>query len=108
MTKREGKFQHDLIQELTNMFPGCLVLKNDAGYLQGMCDLIILFKNRWAALECKRSSNEPFRPNQEHYIEQCNTMSFGRCIYPENKQEVLDELQQALRPRRKTRVARRE
>lgn len=105
MAKREGKFQHDLIQEIRRLFPGCIVLKNDAEYLQGICDLAIFFGKKWAMLECKRSANESRQPNQEYYVDKCNKMSFARFIYPENKQEVLDELQQAFCPRRKTRVA---
>lgn len=106
MAKKESKFQHDLIKELRSLFPGCIVLKNDADYLQGICDLAIFFGKKWAMLECKRSANEHRQPNQEYYVEKCNDMSFARFIYPENKQEVLDELQQAFRPRRKARVAR--
>lgn len=104
----ENKFQASLIKELKKRFPGCVVLKNDANYKQGIPDLSIFYKDKWAWLECKASEkdrNDP-GPNQEYYVEQGNTMSFARFIYPENKTEVLDELQQAFQPRRKTRVSR--
>lgn len=106
MARRESEFQHKLIKEIKELFPGCLVLKNDAEYLQGICDLAIFFGKKWAMLECKRSADEHHQPNQDYYVDKCNDMSFARFIYPENKQEVLDELQQTFRPRRKARVVR--
>lgn len=95
MTVKENRFQSGLIKELKERFPGCMVLKNDPNYIQGMPDLTVLYENKWAMLECKKSKNEPHRPNQDHYVEQGNKMSFARFIFPENKTEVLDELQQA-------------
>lgn len=91
----ESKFQSQLIKELKNRFSGCMVLKNDAGYIQGFPDLTVLYNNKWAVLECKRSATESFQPNQKFYIQKLNEMSFSRVIYPENKEEVLDELQHA-------------
>lgn len=92
---REGSFQAALIKELKERFPGIIILKNDPTYLQGIPDLSLFFPNQkgWAMLECKRSANESHRPNQDYYVDRANRMSFARFIYPENKQEVLDELQ---------------
>jgi hypothetical protein len=97
---RENKFQSDLRKRLSEMFPGCFILKNDPTLLQGVPDLTILFNDRWAGLEVKRSASSPFEPNQEYYISVWNEMSFAAVIYPENEEEVLRGLQQALRPRR--------
>lgn len=94
MAKLEKKFQRELIKELKEVFEDCIVLKNDAGYIQGIPDLLVLYKNKWAALECKVSVNASKRPNQEYYIDKMNNMSFARFICPENKVEVLYELQQ--------------
>lgn len=101
----ESKFQADLIEELYSMFPGCIILKNDPKYLQGFPDLTILYFKIYAVLECKKSENEPHQPNQDYYVETVNDMSFSRFIYPENKEEVLYELQQALQPRRTARLS---
>lgn len=106
MGKLEREFQGNLIKKIKERFPGAMVLKNDPNYIQGIPDLLVLYNKNWAALECKKDRNAPYRPNQEHYIEQMNNMSFSRCIYPENEEEVLDELQHAFRPRRKTRISR--
>ena len=101
--KLEKDFQRDLIAELKSMFPGSIILKNDAGYKQGIPDLLILYGKKWASLECKKSANATKRPNQDYYVGTMNKMSFSRIIFPENKEEVLYELQQALKPRRKAR-----
>lgn len=98
----ESEFQRKLIAELKALYPDALIFKNESK--QGIPDVTILEGKHWALLECKRDKDAPHQPNQDHYVEKANKMSFSRFIYPENKQEVLDELQQALRPRRKTRV----
>ena len=97
----ESKFQHELIGELEKMFPGALIYKNETR--QGFPDLTVLYENHWALLECKKSQNADRQPNQDYYVNKANDMSFSRFIYPENKQEVLDELQQAFGTGRKTR-----
>lgn len=89
---KESKFQAELKKELKKMFPGCIVTKLDSGDIQGIPDLLILWKNKWATLENKRSASASKRPNQEYYVNKMNEMSFSRFIYPENKKEVLDEL----------------
>ena len=92
---RENKFQASLIKEIKTMFPGCMVLKNDSSYYQGIPDLLVLYKDKWAMLECKRRSSASRRPNQEYYINRLGEMSYASFVYPENKEEVLYELQQA-------------
>lgn len=103
--KRENDYQAKLIKKLKKMFPGCMVLKNDANYIQGIPDLLVLFKNMWAALECKRSKGAPHQPNQDFYIDKLCEMSFASLIYPENETEVLNELQQAFKLGESTRIS---
>ena len=105
MGKLERDFQAGLIKEIRDLLPGCVVLKNDANYQQGIPDLSIFHGDRWATLEVKKSDREETQPNQEYFVNLMNGMSFSAFITPENKDEILDELQQALRPRRKTRVS---
>ena len=88
----ENKFQANLVKEIKKMFDGCIVLKNDAGYIQGIPDLLILHNDKWASLECKKSANALKQPNQEYYVGRMDAMSFSRFIYPENKDEVLEDL----------------
>lgn len=102
----ENKFQQKLIKEIKERFPNCIVMKNDSSYIQGIPDITILYKNKWAALECKKNSKAAHRPNQDYYIQKMNEMSYASFISPENKEEVLDEIQRTLEPRRKTRISR--
>ena len=94
---RESKFQAQLIKELKSMFPECLVLKNDSGYIQGIPDLLILIHDKWLALECKGSSTASARPNQQYYIEKMDKMSYAAFICPENREEILDEIQRSFK-----------
>lgn len=98
MAKLESKFQKELIDEIKRLFPGCIVMKNDSGYIQGFPDWTILYGERWAVLEAKRDKNASHQPNQDYYVMKLDDMSFARFVYPENKEEVLYELQQALQP----------
>lgn len=89
---KETTFKADLKGKLKDMFKGCVVLKNDPSCIQGIPDLLILWHDRWAALETKKGVNEPHRPNQDYYVEKLDSFSFARFIYPENEEEVLGEL----------------
>ena len=93
----ENKFKTNLITELERLFPGCFVFHTDPNEIQGFPDLIILYRDKWAALEGKKCRTASKRPNQDYYVEILNDMSFAAFIYPENKEEVLYDLQQALR-----------
>ena len=104
---RESTFQAALITELKEMFPGCIVLKNDTAYIQGFPDLTILYDNWWAVLECKKSLREPYQPNQKYYLEALDAMSFASMICPENREAVLHELQRTFAPRGVSRFSKR-
>lgn len=94
-SRLESGFQDRLKRTLEGRFPGCMVFKMDQR--QGIPDLLILYEDKWASLECKRSAEAKHQPNQDYYVEKMNEMSFSRIIFPENKEEVLDELEQAFR-----------
>jgi len=94
MGKLESKFQSDLKKELRDMFPGCIVTKMDSSDIQGIPDLLILYKQHWATLECKKSEKAKKQPNQEYYVDTMDAMSYSSFIYPENKETVLSELRE--------------
>jgi hypothetical protein len=91
----ERHYQAKLIKKLEELFPGCMILKNDPEYLPGVPDLLILWGGRWAMLECKASETSPVRPNQPYYVELFNAMSFAAFIYPSNETEILRGLQRS-------------
>lgn len=90
---KESVFQKQLINEIETRFEGSIVMKNDASYIQGIPDLLVLYKNKWCALECKKSDIAKHQPNQDYYVSKMNEMSFAAFICPENKEEVLDAIQ---------------
>lgn len=97
-SRLESGFQDKLRSDIKKLFPDCMIFKMDQ--IQGIPDLLILYRDRWASLECKRSAKEKRQPNQEYYVQRMDEMSFSRIVYPENKEEVLNELQQAFGSRR--------
>lgn len=96
----ENRYQASLKKKLERMFPGSVVMKNDASQRQGIPDLTIFFEDKWAMLEVKASADAPRQPNQDYYIEKMDGMSFAAMIWPENEEEVLDGLQRSFRDRR--------
>lgn len=91
----ERDFQAKLIRDIRERFPGCIVIKNDPNYTQGIPDLIVLYKDKYAVLEVKRSKNSPHRPNQDYYVDKFGQWTFSSFVSPETKKEVLDGLQTA-------------
>lgn len=104
----EREYQSKLIKKLKRKYPDAVILKNDADYLQGVPDLLILRGDRWAALETKKDKKAKHRPNQDYYVKKMRGMSYASFIYPENERKVLDEVQRALEPDRTARVPERE
>lgn len=88
----ENVFQGKLIKEIKSRFPGCIVIKNDPTYIQGIPDLLVLHKDKWASLEVKKSAKASHRPNQDYYVNKMDEMSYSAFIYPENKEAILDEM----------------
>ena len=94
--KNENVYQAELIKKIESLIPGCFVLKNDPNYIQGIPDLLILYEDKWAMLEVKRSKDDKHRPNQDYYIDRFGEWSYSSFIFPENEEVVLNELQRAL------------
>ena len=90
----ENKFQSNLIKEIKSIFPDCVVLKNDSSYLQGVPDLSIFYKDKWAMLEVKKGANAKHQPNQDYYVNKMKEMSYSSFVYPENKDTVMAELKE--------------
>jgi hypothetical protein len=101
----ETAYQKNLIRKLYAIFPGCVILRNDPRYQQGMLDLTLLWGRNWASLEVKASEDAAVQPNQNFFVQQLDNMSFAAFIYPENEEEVLGALQQAFEPPRRARFS---
>jgi hypothetical protein len=100
----EARFKTELIKRIKTEFNGCMVFHLNPRERQGSPDLLILYKDMWAALEGKRTKDSPTQPNQPYYVELMNTMSYAAFVYPENMEVIMSELQYTFRDRR--RVAR--
>lgn len=100
----ENRYQAKLIKKIEKLLPGCVILKNDPQYQQGILDLTILYNDKWGSLEVKASMHSPLQPNQAYFVDRLGEMSFAAIIYPENEGVVLSALEQALAPRRRARV----
>jgi len=98
----ESNFQRKLKKELKARYPGSYVLKTDPSEVQGIPDLLVLYKNKWASLEVKKDKHAKHRPNQDHHVERMNSMSYSAFIYPENKEEILNELDRTFEVERET------
>lgn len=98
----ENKFKTKLVKTIKEKFPGSMVFHLDPTEMQGAPDLLILYKDKWAALEGKKDEGSSHRPNQDYYVDLMNKMSFARFIYPQNAKEVLNELERSFEPGRKT------
>lgn len=94
---KESYFQSKLIKEIETRFPGCIVLKNDSSYCQGIPDLLVLYFDKWAMLEVKAGPDSHKQPNQEYYVEKLNAMSFSAFIFPENKETVLNDMERSFK-----------
>lgn len=92
---KESKFQKEVIDEIESRFPEAIIMKNDPNYIQGIPDLTILYGNKWATLEIKKCKSASHQPNQDYYVEKMKSMSYSAFIFPENKEEVLNELAQS-------------
>jgi hypothetical protein len=101
----ERTYQARLIGRIRKRFPECTILKNDPSYIQGIPDILILFRNRWAMLEVKMEAESAQQPNQDYYVGKFNEMSFASFINPSNEEEVLNDLQSAFGLTREARVS---
>lgn len=92
---RETAYQRDLVNTLSELFPGCVVIKNDPSYIQGIPDLIVLYGPYWAALEVKISKTASTQPNQPYWVDRLDSMSYSAFVHPDNEEVVLNELKRA-------------
>lgn len=88
----ETEFSREFVKRLKKLFPGCIVLRNNPNYKQGVPDIIVLYEDRWATLEAKKHANASTQPNQPYYVDLMNEMSYSSFVYPENEEDVIADL----------------
>ena len=92
--KKEADFKSKLYKEIRNKCPGTEVIPHDAGYLQGFPDATVYFPNgKYVLLEGKRTENSARQPNQDYYVNDSPLSPNAMFVYPENKKEVLKEIE---------------
>ena len=90
---KESEFQKKFLDDVRDIFPDALILKNDSSYKQGIPDWSVIVGQKAALLEIKIEKDAHKQPNQKYYInERNNKGGFGRFVYPENKNEVMVEM----------------
>lgn len=90
---READYQKKVIDKIKARYPNCDILKNNSAYIQGIPDWSVIQGHKHAYLEIKIEKNAKKQPNQEYYIKKANNSGgFGRFVYPENENEVLNDL----------------
>ena len=104
MGKIESEYQKRLKKKIKLRYPGCYILKNDPGCIQGIPDLLILHGDKWAMLEVKKDATAKHQPNQDIHVERLNNMSYAAFIFPENEEEVLNELDRKFETSGTTRI----
>lgn len=88
----ESKYRKELEARISGALPGCLILRNNAKEIQGICDIVVFYGERYGFLEIKVSENAPVQPNQTYYVNWLDEMSFAAFIYPENEYQILSDL----------------
>lgn len=89
----EGRFKEEFSKDLAFAFPDVVMLKNDEQLLQGVPDMLVLYKDKWAMLEFKAHAKAAVQPNQRYYISFFDSMGFGAFVYPENRDDVIEALE---------------
>ena len=101
----ETGYKKHITDRLEELFPGCVILRGDSSYNQGIPDIFILWNSFWAALEFKIHPRARIQANQEYYVNRLNDMSFAAFIHPGNEEDILYALEQAFKTSRRTRIS---
>lgn len=88
----ERNFQQKLIKELKNL--GFTVWKNqqNATTETARPDLLVLKGVFWGCLEVKKERLAKHRPLQDVKVLKYNQMSYAAFVYPENKDQIINQL----------------
>lgn len=101
MFQDESSYQEYLIPKIYECLPGrkiidTIVIITDPVYTQGIPDLLVLHRGKWAFLEVKLTERSKMQPNQQWWLDNWGKWTFTAIIHPGNEEEVLRALQQSL------------
>ncbi len=90
----ESEFKKRTIQRIKDRLPSLdLDFINTKPFNRSMPDTFVIGPWCWAALEFKRSEDADQQANQDYHIERLNRKGYARFVFPENVEEVLDDLE---------------
>ena len=91
--KSESTFRTGFIKKLKKLSPDIYVEYADPKKINGIPDLIIFCREKYARIETKKSTNASKRLHQEYYINLFKSQGvYATFLSPENEEEVLNEL----------------
>ena len=94
----ESEFRKAFLEEVQNRIDplnkGFLFFLNASNAFRSFPDIVILGSHKWAALEFKKSKRASHQPNQEYYINKLNEIGYASFVYPENAEEILNDLEE--------------
>lgn len=89
----ESNFQGKVVRWLRQKGCYVLVITAHPGIPDGCPDVIALCDGGgWIGLECKKDAKAKFQPLQKATIQKLNGMYYCRAVYPENWEEIKQEL----------------
>ena len=89
---QETTFRTKFLKQFKILYPAADIHPNTGCGIQGYPDTSIKFNGKNAHLEFKASAKAKVQPNQRWYVEDLNQREFARFIYPENGDQIMEEL----------------
>ena len=91
--KNENKYRQDLVKKIKEIFPDIIIIHGNPNEIQGIPDLILFYKNKYAMIETKKLKKSKKQQNQDYYIDFIKDWgSFASFVQRDNEEVVLNEL----------------
>jgi hypothetical protein len=89
----EATFRTKFLKDVKDLSPDIIIEFADPQRRNGIPDVIIFYKKKFARIETKRSKNASKRLHQQYYIDYFNSQGiYAAFLTPENKEEVFNAL----------------
>ena len=91
---QEGNVQDAVKKRILKEFPGAHVCKTDPNLWgwQGVPDLLIIYKDKWAFLEMKRHKDAARQANQDYWVRTLDKQGCAAFCYPEVREQAFKKL----------------